>query len=163
MKLIYAVLIALLVACASKPTIKNLAEATSSECLRLYQSASNLAFDQQLDTISDLYEKSCFKEVIDLGNFVRQHRRDKLYHISSEFGELFTPEGTFTDYTLESYERVYLSMLISLSALQTNQQDLALVELRRSYDEQNAYVYNHGADPVLILLQASLWDRFGKA
>lgn len=146
--------------CASAPKQKHLTEATSSKCHYIYETSRNLASDEQLDKISELYEKSCFREVIALGNFVREHRRDKFYNVSAEVGELFTPEGTFTDYTLESYERVYLSLLISLSALQTKQQDLALVELRRSYNEQQAELYNYGYDPVVTLLQASLWDRF---
>ena len=149
-----------LCACASTPTLTRLNGSTSYSCHKLYKSAQDLSSDEQLDKVSELYSQSCFKEVITLGNYIRELRRDKFYHISAELGEIFTPEGSLTEYTLESYERVYLSLLISLSALQTEQEELALVELRRSYDEEKATLYNHGSDPVVVLLQASLWDRF---
>lgn len=95
-----------------------------------------------------------------MGEFVRAGSRDKFYYFTAEIGEVFVPEGTLTEYTMESYERVFLSLLISLSALQTRQTELAVVELRRSYDEQLALLFNHGSDPIVTLLQATLWDRF---
>jgi hypothetical protein len=74
--------------------------------------------------------------------------------------ELFVAEGTVTDYVLESYERGYLTFLISMSYLRLKRTDAVTVELNKLYNEEIALIYNHGQDPVNVLLQAVLWETF---
>lgn len=112
-----------------------------------------------LNGISDLYSQKCFHQVIKLGQSFRETARDKYYSITAEVGELFLAEGTLSHYVLESYERSYLSFLISSSYFQLDKKDLARIELRRSVDENTSLLYNYGDDPVVLLLQAALWEN----
>lgn len=114
----------------------------------------------QLDHTSNLFRIGCYNEVIQLATHVRNLRRDKYYSFTTEVAEVLTPEGTFTPYILESYERLYLSLLISISFMNLQQFDRVQVELRQAVNEENAIVYNYGEDPVISLLLAVLWDRF---
>ncbi|WP_291515429.1 hypothetical protein [Bdellovibrio sp. ArHS] len=116
--------------------------------------------DLQLNRISTLFEMACFNEVIVLGSYIRSHHRDKFYSVTTEIAELATPEGTLTEYILESYERSYLSLLIAMSYLNLNDEEAAMVELRRSMVDEQAHLYNHGNDPVITALHATLWTRF---
>lgn len=116
--------------------------------------------DQQLDLVSNLFGKACYLEVISLGNYLRNFRRDKFYQLTNETAELLTPEGTFTEYVMESHERGALTILMALSFLQLNREDAALVELRKTADEQKAELYNFGQDPIITLMLAALWDRW---
>ncbi len=116
--------------------------------------------NDQLDLFSDLYDGRCLKETLWLGRQIRDQRRDKFYSVTSEFAELFLPDGSLSDYVLESYERSYLSIVMALSYLQLGQVNDAQTELRRSQSEEVAVLYNFGDDPVITLLLATLWDRF---
>ncbi len=148
-------------ACATAPRLKlSDGQATSATCQNILEDSLTKSADLQLDQVSDLYSGSCFNEVITLGTYVRHQYRSKFYEISGEVAELITPEGTFTSYVLESYERTYLSLLISMSYLNLQQEGAALVELRRAQEEETAFLYNYGRDPALSFLQAALWDRF---
>lgn len=154
-------LVSVLSACATSRTkLPSLDQVTSDYCRNKYESAQNLPADQQLNRVSNLFNNACYHEVIELGSYVRQASRDKFYDVTAEMAEVLTPEGTFTNYVLESYERAYLSILVAMSYLNLHQTDDALVELRRSQIESQAFIYNYGEDPVLNLLQAALWDRF---
>jgi hypothetical protein len=147
--------------CATDRAIEAPKEFTSSYCQKNFTNPDKVEdTDEQLDRLSDLFLHSCFSETVTIGKFIRERRRDKVYSVSTEMLEVFTPEGSQTPYTLESYERSYLSLLISLSYLNLNQENDALIELRRAIREENAVLYNYGADPVLTLLQAAVWDRF---
>lgn len=161
MKAILLVFALLLSACAHRMVIPNVVGgSTSSACSKLIAKAANENIDEQLNRVSDLYSLSCFKEVISLGSFLRTHYRTKFYQVSGEMAEILAPEGSFTSYVLESYERTYLSLLVAISYLNLEKEGAALVELRRARDEEASYLYNYGADPVLSMLQAALWDRF---
>lgn len=161
MKLIIVVSFTLLLSCSSTPIKKyDPAQFTSSKCEFNYEEAWEKPAHKQLNAVSSLYSQGCFYEVIALGQALRKEYQDKFYKVTSETAELFTPEGTFTDYVLEDYERGYLTLLISLSYLRLNQTDDALVELRRTRDLKNARIYNYGDDRILNLLLAALWDRF---
>ncbi len=161
MKAILIVFGLLISACAHQSVIPNVVGgSTSQACSRLIVKASRENTDDQLNRVSDLYSLSCFKEVISLGSYLRTRYRSKFYQVSGELAEVLAPEGSFTSYVLESYERTYLSLLMAISYLNLRKEDAALVELRRARDEESAYLYSYGADPVLSMLQAALWDRF---
>lgn len=133
---------------------------TSDVCKKNFFQTLQKPTPQQLDDVTDAFNNGCFHETITLGQFLRRYHDDKFYKITSEAAEIFTPEGTFTDYVMEDFERGFLTVLISLSYLNLHNEEAALVELRRGYDEKNAQLYNYGDDPVLNLLLAALWDRF---
>lgn len=164
MKKYFCLFLLLLTGCASNPKLSEALKRdnyTSPTCQRTYEKAlESNSSDKQLDLISLLFADSCFHETIQLGSFVRQKSHDKIYGISAEMAEVVTPEGTFTDYVMESYERTYLSLLMSISYLGLKDNENAQIELRRSQQEALAVTYNYGDDNVLRLLQAALWDRF---
>lgn len=146
--------------CASSgPKAKAPEKFSRPHCEEIYRRAAPKPIEEKLNSISELYQEQCFEEVIALGRFTREQHRDKVYYFTTELAEVFTPEGSFTDYVMESYERAFLSVLLAMSHLRLDQEDAALVELRRSHDEEAALIYNYGTDPVLTALQASLWER----
>lgn len=146
--------------CASQPKLHDPYEFSSNECQLRFRENMEKDTDSQLDHASDLFQQHCFKETIQIAEYIRKQHRDKYYSMSAEVAEVFVPEGSFTPYVLESYERSFLSLLAAASHLQLGQQEKALVELRRTVDEENARLYNHGEDPVISFLLAALWDRF---
>jgi hypothetical protein len=81
--------------------------------------------------------------------------------VLKETASVFIPDGTLTDYVLESYERGYLSVLMAASYLHMRQLDDAKVELRRLDHELFTSLYNYGEDPVNVLLSAVLWEQAG--
>jgi len=152
--------LSIFIACSSLEKLKTPSKFTSVFCQNKFFSAEKLETVAQLDMVSDLFSFGCFEEVISLANHIRNHSRDKFYSISAEMFEVFTPEGSLTPYILESYERSFLSLLISFSYLNINLKDDALVEMRRTLSDENAFLYNYGRDPVISLLLAAMWDRF---
>lgn len=146
-------------ACASTLKRPALPQGTNAQCQTRFQAAPLGDVLETLQTISDLYDGKCFHEVIALGDHVRTHSRDKFYHFVNETLELVTPEGTFTEYVLESYERAYLSFLMASSYQHLARQTDAQVELRKAYLEGQALLYNYGDDPVNLVLQAALWEN----
>lgn len=146
-------------ACAHRPEIASPQKFTSSLCRQRFTDAVLQEPLGQLNSLSDLYSQRCLHEVITLGSYIRSHHRDKFYSVLSEIGELATPEGSLTEYVLESYERSYLSLLLSLSYLGLGMEESALVELRHSVMDEGARIYNYGDDPVITLLQAVLWSN----
>ena len=112
-----------------------------------------------LNQISDLYYHQCYNETITFANEAKARYGHKTFSFSKESLEFFSAEGTFTDYVLESYERGYLSFLISASYVRLNQSKEASVELNKFYNEETALTYNHGQDPVNALIQAAMWDN----
>jgi hypothetical protein len=113
-----------------------------------------------LNRISELFRNDCHQETIEAGSKAREDFRHKEYSVVKESVELFVAEGTVTDYVLESYERGYLTFLISMSYLRQKRTDAVTVELNKLYNEEVALIYNHGQDPVNVLLQAVLWENF---
>jgi hypothetical protein len=137
-----------------------LKKATNSFCEKLYLQSREEKSNLQLDRVSQLYRNRCFTETIELGNHLRKFKRDKFFHLTNEAFELFVPEGSFTEYVMESHERGFLTILMSMSYLNLNELDAALVELRRASEEQRATLYNYGEDPTISMLLAALWDRW---
>lgn len=117
--------------------------------------------DRALDTLSQFFEKRCFQNAIEVGLSIRQLHRDKTYHMTAELGEILVPEGTLTTYVLESYERIYLSILLAASFDGIHDRENAEIELRRAYEESVALIYNQGVDSTTLALQAALWENFG--
>lgn len=159
MRILLAVALLLLSACASKPRLTRPQKFTSYACQEAFLSATLQESQKQLNRISDLFTSNCFNEVIILGTHVHEHYRDKTYSVPAELAEFITPDGTWTDYILESYERSYLSLLMSLSYINLGNKEAAYVELRKSIMDENAKIYNHGNDPIITLLQAAIWSN----
>lgn len=151
--------ILILSACASPPKKPVLTAYTNPICRVNYENAVSPNILKSLQAVSEIYDLGCYKEVIALGDFVRQHSRDKIYHVFAETAEFVVPEGTFTEYVMESYERTYLSFLMAASYQQISEHEDAKIELRRAYQEGKALIYNYGDDPVNLALQAVLWEN----
>ncbi len=123
-------------------------------------------FDDPISTlnrISMMFDNGCYEETIKFATKAREAYGEKSFSVVKESLELFIAEGTVTDYVLESYERGYLSFLITLSLIKTKQVEQMTASLNRYYKEEVALTYNFGQDPVNTLLQAALWDSFPKA
>jgi hypothetical protein len=127
-------------------------------CTEILSKGRDLKQTEALNLVSHLYRAKCYKEVITWTEKVHAAYEHKEYSLWRETTELFIPEGTVTDYVLESYERAYLRFLTAASFLKLQNRQGALVELRRYYNEETAKNYNHGVDPVNALLQAAMWD-----
>ena len=97
--------------------------------------------------------------VIEYGTQAQAEFRHKTFRVFKETASVFIPDGTLTDYVLESYERGYLSVLMAASYLHMRQLDDAKVELRRLDHEIFTTLYNYGEDPVNVLLSAVLWEQ----
>lgn len=150
----------ILMACSTTQKKMRMEKYTSTDCLYIFEAAESKAGDGQLDSVSELFRNSCYKEVINLGGYLRKFRRDKFYQLTNEAAELLTPEGTFTEYVMESHERAFLTILISLSYLHLGDENSSQVELRKTYEEHKAELFNFGQDPLINLMLAVLWDRW---
>jgi hypothetical protein len=159
-KILLSTLLLLLSGCASNELLKDPSRFTSHKCSVQFKNARDGDTEAQLDAVSELFQMHCDREVIALASFVRDQGRDKFYSVSSEMLEVLTPEGSLSPYTLESYERSFLSLLMAFSYLNLQKTDEAMVELRRATSEENAVLYNHGQDPIISFLIAAAWDRF---
>ncbi len=109
-----------------------------------------------LNRLSRLSAFGCHEYVLALGSRIQDEYRHKTYRILAETAELFIPEGSVTDYVLESYEREYLALLLALAYYHTGRVEEAVVQLNRCYTESGALIYNQGVDPLNLLLQAAL-------
>lgn len=114
-----------------------------------------------LDLLSDAFFRGCYATVIVYGTQAQTEFRHKTFHVFKEAASVFIPDGTLTDYVLESYERGFLSVLMAASYLHMRQPDEAKVELRRLDHELFTTLYNYGEDPVNVLLSAVLWEQAG--
>ena len=158
----YLILVAVFISgCASSPKTSRLANSTSALCSNLLDTQTDKNTLGRLNLVTELSNEQCWKEVISLGTDLRQRSRDKIYNLLAETSELVVPDGTFTDYVLESYERAYLSYLIGQAYLQMGKPDDMHVELLRAYQEGQAELYNYGDDPVNLTLQAVLLENSG--
>ncbi len=115
-----------------------------------------------LDLLSDAFFQRCYATVIVYGTQAQTEFRHKTFHVFKEAASVFIPDGTLTDYVLESYERGFLSILLASSYEHMQKLDDAKVELRRMDHELFAPLYNFGEDPVNLLLSAVLWERLGE-
>ncbi|MBI5775747.1 MAG: hypothetical protein HY444_00030 [Nitrospirae bacterium] len=115
-----------------------------------------------LNLLSQAFSRKCYPTVVDYGARAQSEFRHKTFHILKETASVFIPDGTLTDYVLESYERGYLSVLMAASYFNLQQLDEAKVELRRLDHELFTSLYNYGEDPVNVLLSAVLWEQVGE-
>src|SRR3990167_1362108 len=84
-----------------------------------------------LDLLSDAFAQQCYATVIVYGTQAQTEFRHKTFHVFKETASVFIPDGTLTDYILESYERGFLSILLAFSYMHMQQFEDAKVELRR--------------------------------
>jgi hypothetical protein len=117
---------------------------------------------QTLNLLSDGFATQCFEMVSELGEKARKEFRHKTFSVLKETASVFIPDGTLTDYILESYERGFLSVLLAVSYLKTQRTEEAKVELRLLDHELFTPMYNFGEDPANLLLSAILWERVGE-
>lgn len=132
---------------------------SSSSCTEIISMARESRIEMRLNYLLPLYKKNCYQEVIALGSEIRQSNRDKYISISQELAEAVAYEGYSKEYVLEAYERIFLSILISISYQNLNQFPEAQIELNKAYDESVAKIYNSGEDEINTFLQALLWNR----
>lgn len=151
----FSILLYILVGCATaKKSEDVIGEGHCSE--RIYRARQG-NIEEKLNSISDLFVQKCYPEVISLGSEIREKNRDKYYSLLSESTEAIFYEGVMTEYTLDSHERVFLSLLISISYLKQGKLVSAEVELNRAYEESVAQIYRSGSDEVNIFLQGLMW------
>jgi hypothetical protein len=115
-----------------------------------------------LNNLSHAFYDRCNDTVIKYAAKAQSLYRQKTYSALKETGSIFIPDGTLIDYTLESYERGFLSFLLSASYDRLHKGEDAGVELRQLDHEIFTELYNYGEDPVNILLSAVMWERLGE-
>jgi len=115
-----------------------------------------------LNLLSDAFSQGCYATVIEHGSKARAEFRHKTYSVLKETASMFIPDGTLTDYVLESYERGYLSFLLSASYFKAQKAEGAKVELRQLDHELYTPLFNYGEDPVNLLLSAVMWEQLGE-
>ena len=115
-----------------------------------------------LNRLADAFEERCYETVIVHGEKARSEFRHKTFSFLRETTNVFIPEGVFTDYVLESYERGYLSVLLAASYANVRKSEEAKVELRQLDHELFTPLYNYGEDPINLLLSAVLWEGVGE-
>lgn len=114
-----------------------------------------------LNKLVEAFSQKCYGTVLIHGVKAQEEFRHKAFSAVKETASVFLPDGTLTDYVVESYERGFLSLLIAASYLHQGSAENTKVELRRLDHELFAPLYNFGEDPVNILLSAVLWERAG--
>jgi hypothetical protein len=115
-----------------------------------------------LNLLSAAFSQGCYGTVIDYGAKAHSEFRHKTFSVLKETASMFIPDGTLTDYVLESYERGYLSFLLAASYFKTHKADAAKVELRQLDHELFTPLYNYGEDPINLVLSAVLWEQLGE-
>lgn len=141
---------------------RDLRQPSTATCASFEQ---DMNFSQSVKTLNQLTEafsRECYETVINHGARAQAEFRHKTFHVLKETASIFLPDGTLTDYVLESYERGFLSVLLATSYAHRQQLDDAKVELRRLDHELFTPLYNYGEDPVNILLSAALWEQLGE-
>jgi hypothetical protein len=153
----------LLYGCAHRRPLSDVNLQSSDRCEVLVK---RLDWNQPIDSlnvISWLYRGKCFKETIEQASIAKEKFSHKTFSVVGETIELFIPEGSVTDYVLESYERGYLTFLSANAYRQLEDTQAVTVELNKLYNEETALTYNFGQDPVNALLQAAMWDNHAHA
>lgn len=152
--------IPLLVSCQTAPLVKTAIHSQTSNAI-CRQELSTLDETEPLSvlsTVTFLYQKGCYRETIYLGRQAQRLYQDKEYSLTAELTSVFIPEGRNTAYVMESYERAFLSFILARSYQKLGLTESAEVELRKSYNEQRADIYNYGDDPINLLLLATQWE-----
>jgi len=147
----------LLLACHSV----DLRKPNGRDCAAIEQAIDLSARIDALNLLSEAFASRCDELVVKYGAQARSRFRHKSFSVTRETGNVFVPDGTFIDYVMESYERGYLSILLSASYIRLQNPEEAKVELRDLDHELFAPIYNYGEDPVNLLLSAVLWERVG--
>lgn len=145
--------------CSTKPPIESMLSSNIA-CSDQLKKAGLFDIEAKLSALSIMYTRKCYREVIQLGESLREKNRDKYYSLSRELIEssvLF--DGMAKDYVLDSHERIFLSTLIALSYLSLNEKEKSKIELNRAYEESKAQIYNAGSDDVNVFIQGLLWLR----
>ncbi len=147
-----------IISCASKPPYYNeiTNEISCDDKSKLIMS-KNTEF--QLNSLTILYDRGCYEDVISIGKMLRNKFRDKYYSLINEVAETVVYEGVLKDYVLESHERVFGSLLMAMSYIKLNKKSEAEIEMNIAYDESVAQIYNSGADEVNVFIQGLLWLR----
>jgi hypothetical protein len=89
-----------------------------------------------LDRISDAFDYRCYDVVVEFAPRAREEYGHKTYSIVRESASIFLPEGTVTEYVLESYERGYLTFLLAASYYKLGRLEASKVELRKLSHEK---------------------------
>lgn len=131
------------------------------DCAAIEQAVDLSARIATLNLLSEAFASGCDELVVKYGAQARSRFRHKSFSVTRETANVFVPDGTFIDYVMESYERGYLSILLSASYIRLQNPEEAKVELRDLDHELFAPIYNYGEDPVNLLLSAVLWERVG--
>jgi len=134
----------------------------SASCAELERGINLSQSVAMLNRLTDAFAQRCHATVIEYGTKALEEYRHKTFHVIKETFSIFLPDGTLTDYVLESYERGFLSLLLAVSYANQHQYDDAKVELRRMDHELFSPLYNYGEDPVNILISAVLWEQLGE-
>ncbi len=111
-----------------------------------------------LRNIAHAFNHGCYAMVLDYGSRAQIDYKYKQFSVVRETSSIFLPDGMVTDYVLESYERGFLTFLLSASHYQLNNFEGSKVELRRLDHEIITPLYNYGEDPINILLSAVMWE-----
>ncbi|MCB0421549.1 MAG: hypothetical protein KDD61_11170 [Bdellovibrionales bacterium] len=149
-----------LFACQSAPTIASVQshKDSPSSCRVFLEQLDRERPLEVLNTITQLFEFSCYHEVIQLGQAAQLKYQDKQYSLTAEVTSVFLPDGSNTSYVMESYERAFLSFLVARSYYNLKQFESSEIELRKAYNEQRADIYNFGDDPINLVLLATQWE-----
>ena len=139
----------------------DLRKSNARDCTAIEQAIDLSARIDALNLLSEAFASRCDELVVKYGAQARSRFRHKSFSVTRETGNVFVPDGTFIDYVMESYERGYLSILLSASYIRLQNPEEAKVELRDLDHELFAPIYNYGEDPVNLLLSAVLWERVG--
>lgn len=131
------------------------------DCAAIEQAIDLSARIDALNLLSEAFASRCDELVVKYGTQARSRFRHKAFSVTRETANVFVPDGTFIDYVMESYERGYLSILLSASYIRLQNPEEGKVELRDLDHELFAPIYNYGEDPVNLLLSAVLWERVG--
>lgn len=131
------------------------------DCAAIEQAIDLSARIDALNLLSEASASRCDELVVKYGAQARSRFRHKSFSVTRETANVFVPDGTFIDYVMESYERGYLSALLTVSYIRLQNPEEGKVELRDLDHELFAPIYNYGEDPVNLLLSAVLWERVG--
>lgn len=115
-----------------------------------------------LRNITHAFNQGCYDMVLDYGSRAQTDYRYKQFSVLRETSSIFLPDGMLTEYVLESYERGFLTFLLSASHYQLNNPEGSRVELRRLDHEIITPLYNYGEDPINILLGAVMWEMLAE-
>lgn len=138
-----------------------LSKPNGRDCAAIEQAVDLSARIDALNLLSEAFASRCDELVVKYGAQARSRFRHKSFSVTGETANVFVPDGTFIEYVMESYERGYLSILLSASYIRLQNPEEGKVELRDLDHELFAPIYNYGEDPVNLLLSAVLWERVG--